>query len=117
MGKAPGIRCIGFDMQFALNGKDSSSIKKKIGRSHPLRSFPACCISKAIVMRLEEIIYLKIVCVTSTSTDKFPTKDNWMCDLDSDVAGSSKDTQPKLRNPIVKYGETPYVDQSPTKRN
>ena len=42
----------------------------------------------------------KSICVTSTTTEDF-SKDNWMCDLDSDIAGSSKDTQ----NPIIKYGE------------
>ena len=42
-------------------------------------ALPACCISKAIVMKSEEI--------------KNSFQDNWTCDLDSDVARSSKDIQ------------------------
>ena len=55
-------------------------------------SLPACCISKAIVMESEEIIYQKVF-VSRRPPPKISLKHNWMCDLDSDIAGSSKDTQ------------------------
>ena len=52
----------------------------------------AYCISKVIVMKSEEIIYQKVY-VSPRPPPKISYKDNWMCDLDSDVAGSSKDNQ------------------------
>ena len=55
-------------------------------------TLPAYCISKVIVMKKNEIIYQK-VCVSPRPPPKISYKDDWMCDLDSDVAGSSKDTQ------------------------
>ena len=55
-------------------------------------ALPAYCISKAIVMKSEEIIYQKEH-VSPRPPHKISYKDNWMCDLDSDIAGSSKDTQ------------------------
>ena len=55
-------------------------------------TLPAYCISKAIVMKSEEIIYQKVH-VSPRPPPKISYKDNWMCDLDSDIAGSSKDTQ------------------------
>ena len=36
---------------------------------------------------------------------KISYKDNWMCDLDSDVAGRSKDTNESNRNPKPNYQE------------
>ena len=48
--------------------------------------------SKAFVMKSEEVIYQKVD-VSRRPAPKISYKDNWMCDLDSDVAGSSKDTQ------------------------
>ena len=55
-------------------------------------TLPAYCISKVIVMKLEEIKYQKVY-VSFRPPPKNSYKDNWMCDLDSDVAGSSKDAQ------------------------
>ena len=55
-------------------------------------TLPACCISKVVVMESGEIIYEKV----SVSPRPPPTisyKDDWTCDLDSDVARSSKDIQ------------------------
>ena len=43
-------------------------------------------------MRSEEIIYQKVF-VSRRPPPKISFQENWMCDLDSDVAGSSKDTQ------------------------
>ena len=55
-------------------------------------------ISKAIVMKSEEIKYQKVY-VSPRSPSKISYKDNWMCDLDTDIAGSSKDTQRIEPNP------------------
>ena len=47
------------------------------------------------------------VCVTSASSQRFPFKDNWMKELDSEVAGSSKDSQriqPKLKTQLSRTG-------------
>ena len=52
---------------------------------------PAYCISKVIVMKSEEIMYQKVF-VSPRPPPNISYKDNWMCDLDSEVAGSSKDT-------------------------
>ena len=59
-------------------------------------------------MKSDEIIYQKVN-VSPRPPPKISYKDNWMCDLDSDVAERSKDTQriqlkPKIQ--IMKYGET-----------
>ena len=55
-------------------------------------TLPAYCIPNAIVMNSEEIIYQK-VCVSPRPPPKISYNDNWMCDLNSDTAGSSKDIQ------------------------
>ena len=43
-------------------------------------------------MESGEIIYQKVY-VSPRPPQKMSYKDHWMCDLDSDIAGSSKDTQ------------------------
>ena len=43
-------------------------------------------------MKSEDIIYQKVH-VSPRPPPNISNKDNWMCDLDPDVAGSSKDTQ------------------------
>ena len=53
---------------------------------------PTYCISKVVVMKSEEITYQKVY-VSPRPPPKNSYKDNWMCDFDSDIAGSSKDTQ------------------------
>ena len=55
-------------------------------------TLPAYCTSKANVMKSEEIIYQKVY-VSPRPPPTMSNKDNWTCDLDSEVAGSSKDTQ------------------------
>ena len=55
-------------------------------------TLPAYCISKAIVMKSEEIIYQKVY-VSPRPPPTIPYKDSWTCDLHSDVARSSKDIQ------------------------
>ena len=55
-------------------------------------TLPACCISKAFVVKSQEIKYQKLY-VSPRPPPNISYKENWMCDLDSDVAGSSKGTQ------------------------
>ena len=55
-------------------------------------TFPVYCISKVVVIRSDEIIYQKVY-VSFRPTPKISDKHNWMCDLDCDVVGSSKDHQ------------------------
>ena len=60
------------------------------------------------MMKSEELIYQKVH-VSPRSPPKISYKDNWMNELDSEVAGSSKDTQripTKTKNPIIKNTET-----------
>ena len=65
-------------------------------------TLPAYCIPKAIIR--------ESICVTP----KTSFKDNWMKELGSEVAGSSKDpqrTQPKTKNPIVRTGRLVLSEQ------
>ena len=76
-------------------------------------TLPAYCISKAIAMKSEEIIYQKVY-VSPQPPPTFSYKDNWTCDLDSDVAKNSKDIQRielKPNTKIIKYRETCYKMQ------
>ena len=61
-------------------------------------TLPAYCISKAIAMKSEEII-LQRVYVSPRPPPTISYKDNWTCDLDSDVARCSKDIQRIERKP------------------
>ena len=66
-------------------------------------TLPACSIPKAIMMETGEIIFEKVF-ASPQLPPKISYKDNWMCDLDSDIAGSSKDTQriePKPKNQLL----------------
>ena len=56
-------------------------------------ALPSYCISKAIVMKSEEIIYQNVCVCHLRSPPTISYKDNWTCNLDSDVARSSKDIQ------------------------
>ena len=55
-------------------------------------TLPAFCISKAIVIKSEEIINQKVY-LSPRPPPTISNKDNWTCNLDSDVARSSKDIQ------------------------
>ena len=64
-------------------------------RSNPIilhDTLPAYCISKAIVMKSEEIIYQKVY-VSPRPPPTISYRDIWTCGLDSDVARSSKGIQ------------------------
>ena len=69
-------------------------------------TLPACCISKTIVMKSEEIKNQKVY-VSPRPPPKTSYKDIWMFDLDSDIAESSKDTQriePKTKTQLSSTG-------------
>ena len=68
-------------------------------------------------MESEEIIYQKEN-VSPRPPPRISNKDNWMCDLDSDVAGSSKDTQRIEPKPKTQLSSTvrPVCGQESTKR-
>ena len=79
-------------------------------------TLPAYCISKAIVMKSEEIIFQKVF-VSPRPPPKISYKDDWMNELDSEVAGSSKDTQriqPKPKTQLSRT-ERPVCGQESTK--
>ena len=55
-----------------------------------------------------EIIYEKVY-ASPRPPPKISFKENWMKELDSEVAGGSEDTPTnptKIQNPIIKHGET-----------
>ena len=62
-------------------------------------TLPAYCISKVVVMESGEIIYEKVY-VSPRPPPTISFKDNWMKELDSEVAGGN--VQPKTKNPIVR---------------
>ena len=71
-------------------------------------TLPAYCIPKVIMMESGEIIYEKVY-ASPRPPPKISFKDNWMKELDSEVAGGCEDSQqkqPKSKNPIIKNGET-----------
>ena len=79
-------------------------------------TLPACCISKVVVMESGEIIYDKVF-VSPRPPPKISFRDNWMKELDSEVAGSSKDTQriqPKPKTQLSRT-ERPVGGQESTK--
>ena len=76
-------------------------------------TLPAYCVPKVVVMESGEIIYEKVY-VSPRPPPKISEKDNWMKELDSEVAGSSKDsqqTQPKTKHPIVRTGRPVSTEQ------
>ena len=68
-------------------------------------TLPAYCISKVIVMKSEEIIYQKVY-VSPRPPPQISYKDNWTCDLDSDVPRSSKDIQRIQQKPKTQLSRT-----------
>ena len=65
-------------------------------------------------MKSEEIIYQKVF-VSPRPPPTISYKDNWMCDLVSDVAGSSKDNQriqPKPKTQLSSTGR--LVSEQPS---
>ena len=80
-------------------------------------TLPAYRIQKAIKMETGEIIYEKVY-ASPRPPPKISFKDNWMKELDSEVAGqaeSSQPTQPKTANPIHSTGRP--ITTEPTSRS
>ena len=65
----------------------------------------AFCILKVVVMESGEIIYEKVH-ASPLPPPKISFKDNWMKELDSEVAGSSKDTQRIRPKPKTQLSRT-----------
>ena len=68
-------------------------------------TLPAYCIPKVVVMESGEIIYEKVY-ASPRMPPKISCKDNWMKELDSEVAGSSKDTQRIQPKPKTQLSRT-----------
>ena len=77
-------------------------------------TLPAWCISKSCCDEYEEIIDHKVI-VLPRPPPEISYRDNWMCDLDSDVAGRCKDTQRIQPKPNYQVRWEPYVGKSPQK--
>ena len=100
-------RCIG-SMYNLLNRMDLNLYRTRSKAIILYGTLPAYCIPKVIMMESGEIKYEKEN-ASSRPPPKISLKDNWRKELDSEVAGSSKDslTNPtKIKNPIIKNGET-----------
>ena len=69
------------------------------------RTDPAYCILKASVMKSEKLFFQKVY-VSPRPPPKISYKDNWMCDLDSDIAGRSKNTQRIAPKPKTQLSST-----------
>ena len=76
-------------------------------------TLPPCCVSKAIMMESEEIKNQKVY-VSPRPPPTISYKDNWMKELDPEVVGSSKDTQPKPKTKLSSTGR-PVCGQEATK--
>ena len=68
-------------------------------------TLPAYCISKVVVMEYGEIMYEKGY-VSPRPPPKIFYTDYWMCDLDSEVAGSRKDNQRIQPKPKTQLSRT-----------
>ena len=68
-------------------------------------TLPAYCIPKVVVMESGEIIYQKVY-ASPRPPPKISFKDNWMKELDSEVSGSSKDTQRIQPKPKTQLSRT-----------
>ena len=74
-------------------------------------TLPAYCIPTVVVMESGEIIYEKVY-VSPRPPPKISFKDNWMQELDSEVAESSKDSQRIKPKPKTQLSRTvrPWVE-------
>ena len=91
IGKDTKTRCIGVDFQLAQR-KRFKFYQTRCNAVILYETLPAYCIPKVVVMESGEIIYEKVY-VSPRPPPKISFKDNWMKELDSEVAESSKDTQ------------------------
>ena len=110
-GKDTKTRCIGSIFKFAQR----KGLKFYQTRSNAIifhDTLPAACIPKVDVMESGEIIYEKVH-ASPRPPPKMSFKDNWMNELDSEVAGSSEDSQriePKLKTQLSRT-ERPVGEQ------
>ena len=79
------------DIQIALR-KGLKFYQKRCNASILYDTLPAYCIPKAFMMETGEIIYEKVY-ASPGLPPKISFKDNWMKELDSEVAGGSEDSQ------------------------
>ena len=79
-------------------------------------TLPAYCISKVVVMKSAGITYQNVY-ASPRPPPKISCKDNWMKELDSDVARNSKDTQRIQPKPKTQLSRTvrPVGGQESTK--
>ena len=68
-------------------------------------TLPACCIPEVVVMEFGEIIYEEVY-VSPRPPPKISSEENWMKKLDSEVAGSSKDSQRIQPKPKTQLSRT-----------
>ena len=86
-GKDIKTRCIWVEKQLAQQkGQTRSNAIILYG------TLPAHCIPKAIIMETGEIVYEKVF-ASPRPPPKVSFKDNWMKELDSEVAGGNEDSQ------------------------
>ena len=85
-------------------------------------TLPAYCIPKVVVMESGEIIHEKVY-MSPRPPPRISFKDNWMKELDSEVAGSSKDTQriqpkpkPQLSRTVRPVGGQPFTQEIDSKQ-
>ena len=77
------------------NHKDPQELdltKPRLASYHPLRHTSSLLYLESDCDEISRFFYQKVY-VSPRPPPNISYKDNWMCDLDSDIAGSSKDTQ------------------------
>ena len=79
-------------------------VDRQLAQRKGLKFYQTRCISK-IVMESGEIICEKVY-VSPRPPPKISFKDNWMKELDSEVAGSSKETQRIQQQPTTQLSRT-----------
>ena len=89
--KTPGHGVLGVDMQLAQR-KGLKFYQTRCNAIILYDALPAYCIPKVVLMESGEIIDEKVY-VSPRPPPTISFKDNWMKELDSEVSGSSEDTQ------------------------
>ena len=98
------MRCIG-SIYSLLNEKGLRFYQTRCNATVLYDTLPAYCLSKVVVVESEEIKYEKVY-VSPRPPPTISFKDNWMKELDSEVAGSSKDTQRIQPKPKTQLSRT-----------
>ena len=102
-GKDTKTRCIG-SIYSLLNGKDWSSIQTRSERNHSLPHTPSSLYTESRCDGIWRNIYEKVF-MSPRPPPTISFKDNWMKELDPEVAGSRKYTQRIQPKPKTNYGE------------